>query len=302
MQIDTIMILETAKAGEKVKGLSEYRDRRICSYLLDESVHLSHAGYYRMKKSRYRFFLPCHKVSYNGQIKLIYCTEKKVTLCEAEKNLSQKQKNKMIQQLADIIQQLKEKSYLQFGQLEIEEEKIYLDPAEDQIYIIYLPVYQENQAVSIQILEEEIQKKLEMLYEKYQKDTGTFVLQRLDSVYQEEWILKEKSFLIGKQKEEVQCLIQDSKALSRKHCKLFWNAGQWWIMDLGSRNGTFLNKTKLIPNQWYGIKPGDRILAADCEFCMLYGCFKEKEGQAAGNCSCLKERNDERRTNCICRS
>ncbi len=262
-----------------MEGLSEYCDRRVRSYLLDGPVHFSHAGYDRMKKSGYRFFLPCHKICYNGKIKLIYCTEKKMTLCEAEKTMTQKQRNHIAEQLSDTVQQLKIRSYLQFGQLELEEEKIYLDVADNQIYLIYLPVYQEDQAVSVQILEQEIQKKLEILQEKYQKDTGIFVLQRLDSVSREKWTLNEKGFVIGKQREDVQCLIQDSRALSRKHCKILRNAGQWWIMDLDSRNGTFLNKTRLIPKQWYVIKPGDRILAADCEFCMLYGCFGEKERQ-----------------------
>lgn len=264
---------ETAKAGERVEGLSEYSDRRICSYLLEEPVHFSHAGYNRMRKSSLSFLIPGHKIFYDGKIKLIYRTEGKVRLCEAAENLTQKQWNCVMEQLFAAAHQLKEESYFPFGQLELEPEKIYLDLKTYQIYIIYLPVYHENQAISIQILEKEIRKKLEILNKMFRKDTQKNVLQRLGSTQNEIWELTGDSFVIGKQKEQVQCWIPDHSALSRRHCKLLWNHGQWWLMDLDSRNGTFLNKTRLIPWQWYALKVGDRIFAADCEFCLLYGCF-----------------------------
>ena len=267
---------ETARAGESVKGISEYRDRRICSYLLDESVHLSHAGYYRMKKKLLPFLLPCYKVCYNGKIKLIYQTGEKIALCEMIENLTQNQWDHVIEQLLCAIHVLKSEAYFQFGQIELEAEKIYMDLENYRIYVIYLPVYQEKQAMSIQVLEEEIKQKLENLYKKYQKDTESFVLQRIGSAQNETWKLEKGSFVIGKQKTGVQGVISDSKALSRKHCKLFWEKGQWWLMDLESKNGTFLNKMRLIPNQWYAVQQGDRIFAADCEFHLLCSCFKEK--------------------------
>lgn len=267
---DTMIKLETTKAGERMEGVSEYCDRRICSYLLNESVCLSHTGYDRMQKSPLPFLLPCHKVLYDGRIKLIYRTEGKISLCEAADCLTHRQRDHAVSELFDAAALLKERKYFPFGQLELETEKIYIDLETYQIYIIYLPVYHKDQAVSIQILEEQIKQKLEKLYKMYRRDTKKFVLQRIGAERKESWELKEKSFVIGKQREKVQCVVADSKALSRRHCILFWNFGKWWIMDLKSRNGTFLNKTKLIPQQWYALCPGDQIFAADCQFCLLY--------------------------------
>ncbi|MDO4453831.1 MAG: FHA domain-containing protein [Eubacteriales bacterium] len=252
-----------------MKGLSEYRDRRICSYLLEDSVHLSYAGYYRMKKSSFPFLIPCHKIFYDGKIKLIYQTSNLVSLQEAAEYLTAEQWDDVMEQLRCVVWQLKKNQYFQFGQLELNTEKIYMNLYDHQIYMIYLPVYQKDQAISIRILEEEIKEELEKLYKMYQKDTKEIVLQRIRSNQNEKWRLSAPFFVVGKQKEEVQGFIADSKALSRRHFQLFYEKNQWWIMDLNSRNGTFLNKRRLVPNHAYAVFEGDKIAAADCEFCLL---------------------------------
>lgn len=223
------------------------------------------------------FLIPCHKICYDGKIKLIYQISELISLQEAESHLTQEQWNGVMKQLQDNIHQLKQNLYFQFGQLELKTEKIYMDLYHHQIYMIYLPVYQKEQAVSIQILEEEIKEKLKKIYEKYQKDTNGIVLQRIKSKKSERWHIKENIFVVGKQKEEVQGFISDSKTLSRKHFQLFWEKDQWWIMDLNSRNGTFLNKRKLIPNHAYAVFKGDKIAAADCEFALTCEYFSERE-------------------------
>lgn len=256
-----------------MEGLSEYHDRRICSYLLDQSVHFSHAGYHRMREKSLPFLIPCHKICCDGKVKLIYRMQGKVRLCEVIESLDQNRRKDVMTQIVSAVKLLGEQSLFQFGQPELEPEKIYFDLETDQIYIIYLPVYHENQAISIQILEKKIRKKIEILDKRYRKDTKIYVLQRLGSTRMERWELGEGSFVIGKQKKEVQCWVHDSKTLSRRHCEILTEDGQWWIRDLNSRNGTFLNKLRLTPGQWYVLNEGDQILAADCEFRLLCDCF-----------------------------
>ncbi|KAF2281109.1 uncharacterized protein EI97DRAFT_366704 [Westerdykella ornata] len=54
-----------------------------------------------------------------------------------------------------------------------------------------------------------------------------------------------------------------SKVVSRKHCELWCNESQWYIKDVGSSSGTFLNRIRLSqPNQEskpFAIKDGDII-------------------------------------------
>src|SRR6516164_4565967 len=45
--------------------------------------------------------------------------------------------------------------------------------------------------------------------------------------------------------------------ISRRHCALFERAGRFWVRDLGSRNGTFLNGKPVQGDQ--PLRDGDRL-------------------------------------------
>jgi len=47
--------------------------------------------------------------------------------------------------------------------------------------------------------------------------------------------------------------------ISRRHARLFKQDGQWFIEDLGSRNGTYINAVKIVPNNSLPIHHGDKI-------------------------------------------
>jgi len=49
------------------------------------------------------------------------------------------------------------------------------------------------------------------------------------------------------------------KGVSRRHCKIFQRGGEFYVEDVGSANGTFLNEQRLTPYLPYPLKEGDRI-------------------------------------------
>ena len=55
---------------------------------------------------------------------------------------------------------------------------------------------------------------------------------------------------------------EDTEAkISRKHARILRRDGNFQIEDLGSRNGTYLNRvTRLVPNQPHPLKDGDEII------------------------------------------
>ena len=55
--------------------------------------------------------------------------------------------------------------------------------------------------------------------------------------------------------------------VSNIHAKITLNTGLWKVMDLNSSNGTFLNHTKLTPNEEYPLKQNDLLrLSSRLEF------------------------------------
>ena len=65
--------------------------------------------------------------------------------------------------------------------------------------------------------------------------------------------------VIGKKKELVDEVVPFNKMISRKHCKVIRNNGIFYIMDVGSLNGTYVNELKLLPNQAHQINKGDIV-------------------------------------------
>lgn len=47
--------------------------------------------------------------------------------------------------------------------------------------------------------------------------------------------------------------------VSRKHCMIRCEDGEFLVADMNSRYGTYLNHQKLNPNEWQPLKPGDQL-------------------------------------------
>ena len=56
--------------------------------------------------------------------------------------------------------------------------------------------------------------------------------------------------------------------VSSVHCRLEGTDGALWVTDLGSTNGTFVNGTRLAPNQPAPLREGDTLMLGteDCLF------------------------------------
>jgi hypothetical protein len=54
--------------------------------------------------------------------------------------------------------------------------------------------------------------------------------------------------------------------ISGYHARLHWDGASWWIEDLGSRNGTYLNDQSCPPRQPRQVPPGVNIQMGDMVF------------------------------------
>lgn len=73
-------------------------------------------------------------------------------------------------------------------------------------------------------------------------------------------------FIIGKNPAQVNGVISFNKAISRVHCKISYQNNSYFVTDLGSANGTYVNKSRLAAQHPQKIKSGDTIRLANSDF------------------------------------
>lgn len=71
--------------------------------------------------------------------------------------------------------------------------------------------------------------------------------------------------MIGKSKDRVNGVIIGNPAVSRVHCKILYQNGTYFIVDMGSSNGTFLNGKRVSATEPLPIQNGSRIRIANIE-------------------------------------
>lgn len=89
----------------------------------------------------------------------------------------------------------------------------------------------------------------------------------------QEFVVDKSPFIIGKRNGEVDACIENSH-VSRKHAKLEQERGLFFLTDLGSTNGTYINGRRILAEKKEAVSPGDRISFADQMFLLV----KEAEG------------------------
>lgn len=90
---------------------------------------------------------------------------------------------------------------------------------------------------------------------------------KIDRSGREEIIrLSKDQFVIGRSSEGVDYSEQSSNAVSRRHVQISTENGAYYITDLNSQNGTFLNDQRLDSDKKYAIRPGDSLKLADLSY------------------------------------
>lgn len=73
-------------------------------------------------------------------------------------------------------------------------------------------------------------------------------------------------FTIGRKESQVDGLISFNKMIGRVHCKVNYIKGSYYITDLQSANGTYVNKVRITPNEPCRVEKGDIVRLANSEF------------------------------------
>jgi hypothetical protein len=89
-------------------------------------------------------------------------------------------------------------------------------------------------------------------------------------------IISSTPYIIGKLNGQVDYIIKNS-SVSRIHCKIIKEEDTYYIIDLNSKNGTYLDEERLISNRKYQLYDGSRITISNCDYTFeMEGLYIEK--------------------------
>jgi hypothetical protein len=103
----------------------------------------------------------------------------------------------------------------------------------------------------------------ELLYDIF---TPSLILSGIKTPQKVEIVINKPEFTIGKNSDSVDGVIQFNQAISRVHCKFVCVENRYFLVDIGSSNGTFVNGARVAVNSQVPVKAGDRIKLANSEF------------------------------------
>lgn len=98
---------------------------------------------------------------------------------------------------------------------------------------------------------------------KEKKKTAYFLKEGRSSVMDRIY-LKEDEMLLGR--DETADFRMSDSAVSKKHAKIIYRNQKYYICDLASSNGTFLNNFRLEPYEEYELKSGSRVTFGDLHY------------------------------------
>lgn len=78
-------------------------------------------------------------------------------------------------------------------------------------------------------------------------------------------------YVLGKSRDMADGIIYNHSAVSRKHCRIIEEKGCYYIQDLGSTNGTYVNDRYIMENARVRLHNEDRIRLAECDLIFYEG-------------------------------
>ena len=79
-------------------------------------------------------------------------------------------------------------------------------------------------------------------------------------------LIQKDYFVLGKSETQCDSAILSSPNVSRKHCALSREIDGWYVQDLDSTNGTYINGTRVMNGEKLPVHHGDEILIADVPY------------------------------------
>lgn len=251
------------------------------AYVLENNELFYDIGYKVMQNLDESCLLKCYRLKYNGKIKLVYFTSEYESIAQMIQRLTPDAAQNVVARMYEAFTQIENLGFLDVSYVDNRLDHIFVDPITNVVKIIYLPVNipgrkknkavfeneikaQLNQlAVSTPVMQTPVQPEAQNVQVPPQRKLECIQIQSLDGQIQ--FQVGHGDFVIGKSKDRVNGVIIGNPAVSRVHCKILYQNGTYFIVDMGSSNGTFLNGKRVSATEPLPIQNGSRIRIANIE-------------------------------------
>lgn len=271
------------------------------AYLLNDNSSFMSTEY-KVLHNQGNAFVKCMKMSCNGKVELYYLTNGQKSLSAMLPALDADSFLTIIRNLLSKIIDAKNNGFLSCENIDISFEKVFVDPATFKVSLVYIPIgsrlfadyfaFENQLRTSIIKLINSMESLSSSKTMELAADLSSGVLS-LEAIYSrmksgaaqrgasgnkkltiisinaplhvELEVIKDR-YVIGKNVSGVDGAITFNKAISRIHCQIDRSDGAYTITDLGSSNGTFVNKVRLAANRPHPLKNGDVIRLANSDF------------------------------------
>lgn len=273
------------------------------SYILRDNGLFLPTEYKVLQSQGSVHFAKCMKMQYNGCLQLLYLTGEGRSLAALLPTLNADSFMTVAADLIQSILQVKTNGFLSCCNTDIRFDRIYVDPATLRVRLIYLPLprhlYPDTHSFEQELrssllramsgspllatprvekfagrLADDTLKLEELLTDKPEHAEGDGQVDRAGSLSivamnapgRVELSITKDVYVIGKNSGSVDGVLSFNPAISRVHCKIEKKEGAYYVQDMGSANGTFLNKIRLAKGEACRLSDGDILCLANSDF------------------------------------
>lgn len=275
------------------------------AYILAQNVSVQPTEYKVMQNPNVNCLVSCMRMKYNGQEELYYLTAGMKNFMSVFLSSGPDNAANLIAALLKSVVELKNVGFLSCTNIDATLNKIYVDFHTNRVRLIYLPIDQrfysdeltfENELRSalVQRIDElagnshKLAKMRQLLINATislsdiisggggsSPTTPTsgptpakerkLILSAINAPTPFQLVVDRSEYRIGKNP-EMEGVVSFNKFIGRTHCMILKNGSVFSVVDLNSKNGTFVNQNKLTPQQPFGLKNGDVLRLANSDF------------------------------------
>lgn len=124
----------------QVGGIYEQRDAQSVTYILEDTSLFFPTGYKVLKSQEGKGFVRCNHLTHNGKDKLVYDISKYRTVISLATTIDSVAFLSVFTNLLDSLINAKNNGFMQYDNIDLSYENIYVDCNNYKVYLIYIPV------------------------------------------------------------------------------------------------------------------------------------------------------------------